>query len=86
MISQIKLLVMLTIIGGVQGFEGMYILTSGGPASARWCRGCGCTTTRSASSAWATRARSASMLFVIIFALTVLNLRYFRTAEQLQAT
>src|SRR3982750_1565483 len=30
-LSQIKLLMILTIIGGVQSFEGMFVLTKGGP-------------------------------------------------------
>ena len=55
--GQIKLISVLTIMWGVQEFTAVFAMTQVGRSTARWCRGCGCSGTRSASTRWAMRRR-----------------------------
>jgi raffinose/stachyose/melibiose transport system permease protein len=85
-LSQIKLLVMLTIIGGIQGFEAIYILTSGGPGFRSMVPGLWMYQNAFDFQRMGYACAIGVILFLIILGLTVLNLRYFRSAEQLQGT
>jgi raffinose/stachyose/melibiose transport system permease protein len=82
--SQIKLLVMLTIIGGIQGFEGVYILTNGGPGFKSMVPGLWMYQNAFDFQRMGYACAIGVILFLIILGLTILNLRYFRSAEQLQ--
>jgi raffinose/stachyose/melibiose transport system permease protein len=82
--SQIKLLVMLTIIGGVQAFEGVYILTSGGPGFRSLVPGLWMYQNAFKFQRMGYACAIGVILFILILALTIFNMRYFRSAEQLQ--
>ncbi len=82
--SQIKLMLVLTIIAGVQTYENLFILTRGGP---------GFQTTVPALWMYYNAFSFQRMgyacaigvcLFVVVFTLTVLNMRYIRSTEELE--
>jgi len=85
-LSQIKLLVILTIIAGVQGFEGLFILTRGGPGFKSMVPGLWMYFNAFSFQRMGYACAIGVILFLLILAVTVLNLRYFRTAEELQTT
>ncbi len=82
--SQIKLLVMLTIIGGIQSFEGLLILTRGGPGFRSMVPGLWMYFNAFSFQRMGYACAIGVVLFILILVLTIVNLRYFRTAEQLQ--
>ena len=82
--SQIKLLVMLTIIAGVQSFEGMFILTKGGPGFKSMVPGLWMYFNAFSFQRMGYACAIGVILFMLIMALTVINLKYFKTSEQLQ--
>ena len=82
--SQIKLLVMLTIIGGIQAFEGVYVLTTGGIGFKSMVPGLWMYYNAFFFQRMGYACAIGVILFLIILVLTILNLRYFKTAEQLQ--
>ncbi len=82
--SQVKLLVMLTIIGGIQSFEGIYILTIGGPGFQTMVPGLWMYQNAFMFQRMGYACAIGVILFLLILGLTILNLRYFRTSEQLQ--
>jgi raffinose/stachyose/melibiose transport system permease protein len=82
--SQIKLLVMLTIIGGIQGFEGIYVLTLGGPGFKSMVPGLWMYLNAFQFQRMGYACAIGVILFLIILALTILNMRFFRSSEQLQ--
>lgn len=84
--SQIKLMLVLTIIAGVQTYENLFILTRGGP---------GFTTTVPALWMYYNAFSFQRMgyacaigvcLFLVVFTLTALNMRYVRSTEELEGT
>lgn len=81
LMSQIKLLVILTIIGGVQGFEGMFALTKGGPGFRTMLPGLWMYYNAFSFQRMGYACAIGVILFFIILALTVINLRYIRSAE-----
>lgn len=81
--SQVKLLTILTVIGSVQGFEGMFILTRGGPGFRTMVPGLWMYMNAFTFQRMGYACAIGVVLFVLILALTVLNLRYFRSSEQL---
>jgi raffinose/stachyose/melibiose transport system permease protein len=83
-LSQIKLLVMLTIIAGVQGFEGLLILTRGGPGFESMVPGLWMYFNAFSFQRMGYACAIGVILFLLILGLTVLNLKFFRTSEQLQ--
>ncbi|HEV2292429.1 MAG TPA: sugar ABC transporter permease [Tepidisphaeraceae bacterium] len=83
-LSQMKLLVMLTIIGGIQAFEGIYILTNGQPGFESMVPGLWMYQNAFLFQRMGYACAIGVILFLLILALTVINLRYFRTSEQLQ--
>lgn len=83
-LSQIKLLVVLTIIGGVQGFENIFILTQGGPGFETMVPGLWMYFNAFSFQAMGMACAVGVVLFLIIFALTVINLKYIKSSEQIQ--
>ena len=84
-LSQIKLLVILTIIYGVQGFEGLFILTRGGPGFRSMVPGLWMYFNAFSFQKMGYACAIGVILFLIILTLTVLNLKFFRSAEDIQA-
>jgi raffinose/stachyose/melibiose transport system permease protein len=84
--SQIKLLVMLTIIGGVQAFEGILILTRGGPGFKSMVPGLWMYFNAFSFQKFGYACAIGVVLFVVIMIMTLINLKYFRSAEDLTAT
>lgn len=82
--SQIKLIVILTIIGGIQGFEALVILTQGGPGFKTTVPGLWMYYNAFSFQRFGYACAIGVCLFVIIFGLTVFNLRYFRSTEELE--
>ena len=83
--SQMKLLVMLTIIGGVQGFENILILTRGGPGFNSMVPGLWMYFNAFSFQKFGYACAIGVVLFVVIMALTIVNLKYFRSAEDITA-
>jgi raffinose/stachyose/melibiose transport system permease protein len=82
--SQIKLLVMLTIIGGLQAFEAIYIITKGQPGFESMVPGLWMYLNAFMFQRMGYACAIGVMLFLLILLLTTLNLKFFRSAEQLQ--
>jgi len=82
--SQIKLLVMLTVIGGIQAFEGVYIVTKGGPGFKTTVPGLWMYFNAFKFQRMGYACAIGVVLFLLIMLLTVINLRYLKTTEQLQ--
>ena len=83
-LSQIKLLVMLTIIGGIQAFEAIYILTVGGPGFESMVPGLWMYLNAFSFQRMGYACAIGVILFLLILTLTVLNLRYFKSSEDVQ--
>ncbi len=83
-LSQIKLLVILTIIGGVQAFEGLLVLTRGGPGFNSMVPGLWMYFNAFTFQQMGYACAIGVILFLLILGLTVVNLRYFRTSEEIQ--
>jgi len=82
--SQIKLLVMLTIIGGIQAFEGVYVLTMGGIGFKSMVPGLWMYYNAFFFQRMGYACAIGVILFLLILTLTILNLRYFKSSEQMQ--
>ncbi len=83
-LSQIKLLVILTIIGGVQGFEAIFILTEGQPGFKSMVPGLWMYFNAFVFQRMGYACAIGVVLFLIIMSLTVLNLKYFKSTESVQ--
>lgn len=83
--SQIKLLTILTVIGTVQGFEGMFILTKGGPGFRTMVPGLWMYMNAFSFQRMGYACAIGVILFLLILGLTILNMRYFRSSEDLRA-
>jgi len=83
-LSQIKLILILTIIGGVQGFQSLLILTKGGPGFATTVPGLWLYFNAFSFQRMGYACAIGVVLFAIIFTLTLANIRYFRTTESLE--
>jgi len=83
LMSQVKLLVILTIMGGVQAFEGMLALTKGGPGFKTMLPGLWMYLNAFSFQRMGYACAIGVILFLIILTLTVLNLPYLRSAEDL---
>lgn len=83
LMSQVKLLVILTIMGGVQGFEGMLALTKGGPGFKTMLPGLWMYLNAFSFQRMGYACAIGVILFLLIMGLTVLNLKYLRSAEEL---
>lgn len=83
--SQIKLLTILTVIGTVQGFEGMFILTRGGPGFRTMVPGLWMYMNAFTFQRMGYACAIGVLLFLLILGLTILNMRYFKSSEELTA-
>ena len=83
--SQMKLLTILTVIGTVQGFEGMFILTKGGPGFRTMVPGLWMYMNAFSFQRMGYACAIGVILFLLILGLTILNMRYFRSSEELSA-
>jgi raffinose/stachyose/melibiose transport system permease protein len=83
--SQIKLLTILTVIGTVQGFEGLFILTRGGPGFRTMVPGLWMYMNAFSFQRMGYACAIGVILFLLILGLTILNLKYFRSSEDLVA-
>lgn len=82
LMSQVKLLLILTIIGSVQSFEGMLALTKGGPGFRTMLPGLWMYLNAFSFQRMGYACAIGVMLFLIILTLTILNMRYLRSAEE----
>ncbi|MBI4557570.1 MAG: sugar ABC transporter permease [Candidatus Hydrogenedentes bacterium] len=82
--SQLKLILILTIIGGVQSFEGVFIVTRGGPGFKTTVPGLWMYFNAFSFQRMGYACAIGVSLFIVIFGLTLLNLKYFKSAEQLE--
>jgi raffinose/stachyose/melibiose transport system permease protein len=82
--SQIKLILILTIIAGVQGFENVFILTRGGPGFRTMVPGLWMYFNAFSFQRMGYACAIGVLLFILILGLTLVNLKYFKSAEQLQ--
>jgi len=83
-LSQVKLILVLTIIAGVQSFENIFILTRGGPGFKSTVPGLWMYFNAFSFQRMGYACAIGIILFAIILALTLLNLKYFRTSENIQ--
>jgi raffinose/stachyose/melibiose transport system permease protein len=84
-LSQIKLLVILTVIGHVQAFESMFVLTRGGPGFKTMLPGLWMYMNAFTFQRMGYACAIGVILFLLILGLTVINLKYFRSSESLTA-
>lgn len=82
--SQLKLILILTLIGGVQGFESMLILTRGGPGFETTVPGLWMYFNAFSFQRMGYACAIGVCLFALIFGLTALNMRYFRSTEEME--
>ena len=82
--SQVKLLVILTVIAGIQGFENIFILTRGGPGFKSMVPGLWMYFNAFSFQKMGTACAIGVILFLLILVLTLLNLKYFKTSERIQ--
>lgn len=80
--GQLKLLVVLSMLGSIQGFVGQMILTDGGPADATLVPALHLIHHAFKYGDLGYGAAIAVLLFVIMLALTVFNMRYIRSSEE----
>jgi raffinose/stachyose/melibiose transport system permease protein len=83
-LSQLKLIVILTLIAGVQGFENIFILTRGGPGFETTVPGLWMYFNAFSFQRMGYACAIGVLLFVIILGLTLLNMKYFKSSEDLQ--
>ncbi len=84
-LSQLKLISVLTLIAAVQGFEGVLILTRGGPGFETMVPGLWMYFNAFSFQRMGYACAIGVCLFAMIFVLTLLNMRFFKTTEQLEA-
>jgi ABC-type sugar transport system permease subunit len=84
LLGQIKLLLILLFITGIQDFTGIFILTQGGPLDSTYVPGLELyfNATRFDNLGYASAIGVA--LFVVIMIVTIIQLRYVRTATEYQ--
>jgi ABC-type sugar transport system permease subunit len=82
--SQLKLILVLTIIGGVQAYEGIFIMTRGGPGFKTTVPGLWMYYNAMSFQRMGYACAVGVCLFAIIFGLTMLSFRYFKSSEELK--
>lgn len=85
LMSQIKLLVILGFIGGVQEFALIYLTTEGGPFNATYVPALELYYQAMRFSNFGLASAIGTVLFIVILGGTVLNLRYVRSATEYEA-
>ena len=83
-LSQIKLILMLTIIGGLQGFEALFVLTKGGPGFKTMVPGLWMYFNAFSFQRMGYACSIGVILFLMIFGLTLFNIKYFKSSEEIQ--
>ena len=83
-LSQLKLILILTIIGGLQGFEALFVLTQGGPGFKTMVPGLWMYFNAFSFQRMGYACAIGVLLFLMIFGLTLLNIKYFRSSEDIQ--
>ena len=83
-LSQLKLILILTVIAGIQGFEGLIILTGGGPGYRTSVPGLMMYFNAFSFQRFGYACAIGVFLFVVIFTLTIINFKYFKSAEEVQ--
>ncbi len=83
-LSQLKLILILTLIGGIQGFENLFVLTRGGPGFETTVPGLWMYFNAFSFQRMGYACAIGVLLFLIIFSLTLLNMKYFKSSEELQ--
>ena len=84
LLSQIKLILVLTIIGGLQGFEQLMILTGGGPGFRTTVPGLWMYYNAFSFQRMGYACAIGVLLFIMILGLTILNLKYFKSSEDIK--
>lgn len=84
-LSQLKLILILTIIAGVQGFENIFILTQGMPGFKTMVPGLWMYYNAFSFQRFGYSCAIGVVLFIIIFILTFINFKYFKSSEEVQA-
>ncbi|MGB2823048.1 MAG: sugar ABC transporter permease [Phycisphaerae bacterium] len=83
-LSQLKLIAILTVIGSVQGFQSLIILTRGGPGFKTTVPGLWMYYNAFSFQRMGYACSIGVLLFLLILALTILNLKYFKSSESVQ--
>jgi len=83
--GQIKLLVILAVIGGVQGFQGILVLTMGGPGTATTVPGLHMYLSAFSSERMGYACAIGLAMFILILALTIVNMKYLRSSVEYEA-
>lgn len=82
--NQLKLILILTVIGGFQSFEWLFVLTRGGPGFTTMVPGLWMYFNAFSFQRMGYACAIGVLLFVAILGVTLLNVRYFRSAEQME--
>ena len=83
-LSQLKLILILTLIGGIQGFENVFILTRGGPGFETTVPGLWMYFNAFSFQRMGYACAIGVLLFAVILGLTLLNMKYFKSSEEIQ--
>jgi raffinose/stachyose/melibiose transport system permease protein len=83
-LSQLKLILILTVIAGLQSFETIFILTRGEPGFKTLVPGLWMYFNAFSFQRMGYACAIGVIIFIMIFGLTVLNLKYFRSAEEMK--
>ncbi|MFH0919602.1 MAG: sugar ABC transporter permease [Fibrobacterota bacterium] len=83
-LSQLKLILLLTIIGGLQGFENIFILTRGAPGFKTMVPGLWMYYNAFSFQRMGYACAIGVLIFLMILGLTVINMKYFKSSEDLQ--
>lgn len=84
-VGQIKLIVILTLIGSIQGFVPIMVMTNGGPGESTMVPGLYLYRNAMYYNKMGYACAIGTLLFLIIITLTYLNLRYLRSGIEYQA-
>jgi len=83
-LSQLKLILILTVIAGLQSFETLFILTRGGPGFKTLVPGLWMYFNAFSFQRMGYACAIGVVIFLMVFGLTIINLKYFRSAEELK--
>jgi ABC-type sugar transport system permease subunit len=85
LLSQVKLLLILVFIGGIQDFTGIFILTEGGPLDSTYVPGLELYFNATRFDRLGYASAIGVVLFIVIMAVTIVQLRFVRSATEYQA-
>lgn len=83
-LSQVKLILILTVINGLQGFQALFILTRGGPGFKTTVPGLWMYFNAFSFQRMGYACAIGVLLFIMIMGLTILNIKYFKSAEDIK--